>query len=638
MYVESINGWGEFSDGELSGWMYRVNGVFPAYSSSLRVLRAGDRVEWLFTRNLGEDLGGGFSDDGLSSVNKTALEAAIAEAEDRTQANYTSASWLAMEAALTAAGEVLNNENATQAEIDAAVRNLREAIAGLTELSGLPRSIALSESSITFPAAALGYSEQPYRTVSITNNGMQALSGLTVRAGTTNFVVIGNSTENSADLNPGYAVTFTIRPRVGLEAGTHTDVITVGASGAAAQIIVLNFTVNAADDAPESDDLEEAVYTTVTTDPETAVAEVEAQVISNLVERAIEAASENIIINVPVSEGINRVELELTIESVMDIEADGLSLTLQSDIATITLDAATLRGLIYGESGDTVVRIASEQLTVTSLNESQRNVAGDNFVINLTVMVGERVIRNFDGSVTVVIPYSPRIPAEEHDLLTVYHIDTFGNIQEMAGAGYSGSQITFITNHFSLFFVSEWISPFTDVLRNAWFYRSVRYAYSNDLMTGTAEGVFSPDVNLTRAMIVTILWRLEGRPTALNGGTFSDVRDDRWYSAAVAWAGETGIASGVGNGRFAPGDTATREQLATILYNYAGFKGVDTTAGSFANEFSDEGSVSSWALDAMQWANANGIIRGRTLTTLVPGGTATRAETATMFMQFAEKL
>jgi hypothetical protein len=94
--------------------------------------------------------------------------------------------------------------------------------------------------------------------------------------------------------------------------------------------------------------------------------------------------------------------------------------------------------------------------------------------------------------------------------------------------------------------------------------------------------------------------------------------------------------SGVGNGRFAPNDTATREQLATILHNYAGFRGADTTAGSFANEFSDESSVSSWALGAMQWANANGIIRGRTLTTLVPKGTATRAETATMFMQFIE--
>ena len=179
--------------------------------------------------------------------------------------------------------------------------------------------------------------------------------------------------------------------------------------------------------------------------------------------------------------------------------------------------------------------------------------------------------------------------------------------------------------------------PFTDVHTGDWFYDAVEYAYENGMMDGIANNLFSPNGTTTRAMIVTILHRLENQP-ASGTSIFTDVPAGQWYTNAVAWAAANGIVDGYGDGRFGPNDTITREQMAAILYRYAQFKGYDVSNTGNLSGYTDAAQVSEWARTAMGWANAQGLITGNTATTLNPTGSATRAEVATILMRFVENV
>ena len=181
--------------------------------------------------------------------------------------------------------------------------------------------------------------------------------------------------------------------------------------------------------------------------------------------------------------------------------------------------------------------------------------------------------------------------------------------------------------------------PFVDVAENAWYYSSVAYAYSNGLMQGTAADKFSPDVTTTRAMIVTILYNLEGKPAA-STSKFEDVAAGAWYAAPVAWAAEKGIVTGYDADTFGPQDAITREQLATILYRYAQFKGYDTDAkkSDAFLAFKDADTISAYSYEAMQWAVETGLINGMTADTLAPAGNATRAQAAKILMMFCQNI
>lgn len=175
--------------------------------------------------------------------------------------------------------------------------------------------------------------------------------------------------------------------------------------------------------------------------------------------------------------------------------------------------------------------------------------------------------------------------------------------------------------------------PFDDVAADDWFYAPVQFVYEEGLMTGTAANTFAPDATTTRAMIVSILHRLEGAPAA-ERADFSDVSADDWYAAAVDWAAANGIVNGYDDGRFGAGDTLTREQLAAVLMNYAALKGDDTSARADLSIYSDGSTVSSWATDAMQWAVAEGLLSGTSADALSPQGEATRAQMAAILQRF----
>ena len=176
--------------------------------------------------------------------------------------------------------------------------------------------------------------------------------------------------------------------------------------------------------------------------------------------------------------------------------------------------------------------------------------------------------------------------------------------------------------------------PFADVHTGDWFHDAVSYVYGNGVMNGVSSTLFAPDAQLNRAMIAQILYNLKGRPNA-GAGAFPDVSDSAWYADAVDWAAETGLVTGYEDNTFRPENAITREQLATILYRYAQYKGYDTTQGGMAiREYADYQTISGYAVDAMTWAVNTQLVNGVTDTTLQPQGTATRAQVAAILMRF----
>ncbi len=177
---------------------------------------------------------------------------------------------------------------------------------------------------------------------------------------------------------------------------------------------------------------------------------------------------------------------------------------------------------------------------------------------------------------------------------------------------------------------------FPDIKETDWYYDSVKYVYENNLMQGTDNG-FEPNSKMTRAMLVTVLWRIAG-PGDIGSHSFSDVSADMWYSDAVGWAASNGIVSGVSETEFAPNDLLSREQMALIIFLFAKSEGYDITKSETISHFSDADEVSSWALDAVEWANGISLITGTSDTTLSPKETATRAQVASILMRFCENV
>lgn len=191
--------------------------------------------------------------------------------------------------------------------------------------------------------------------------------------------------------------------------------------------------------------------------------------------------------------------------------------------------------------------------------------------------------------------------------------------------------------HFPYMSIYEALAvPFDDVPTDSWYYGAVSFAYYNGLMDGVDDTKFDPHATMTRAMLVTVLWRLDGGH-ADGASPFTDVPNGTWYTEAVLWAAENGVVNGVGNGKFNPNGTVTREQIAAILCRYAELCGVDVSADTSLTYFPDGPQVSSYAVGPMKWAVETGLIGGRkngNTLYLVPHDGATRAEVAAILMRF----
>jgi|GEM_PF-2285060 len=430
-FVVSINGFGAFDDGPLSGWMYRVNGVFPDIAANQFTLQNGHRIEWVFTRDLGDDVGGGY---------------------------------------------------------------ISPPVPG--------------------PGAGIPVPDAP-----------------------------SVSTEVEADVTDGAAV---------------------------------------ADIAPETVDY--------------------------IVAEALAQDAENIVISIANTEDAISLEVNLVVESLSALAENEITLTVQSYIATITLDLDTLVGLVYDTDYDLTVSLIVELVYEDSeaLNPRQREIVGHSMVISLTLRIGDEYIRDFEGVVTVTIPYTPADDFYDYDLLTVFHLDYFGNIIEMEDSVFYNGFITFTTTHFSVFFVGTRGANY-DI---GYIYVPVLPPY--EIMNAA----------VSRAEVVTMFWQLAGSPELITTGqpAFADVL----FSPAIEWAARYGIVQGHGDGFFAPYDYVNAEQFAAILHRYAIFKRrvADARGTVYGESF-----VSPWALEAMQWVNS--------FATLPPGA-ITRAEIAEVLEMFFE--
>ena len=180
------------------------------------------------------------------------------------------------------------------------------------------------------------------------------------------------------------------------------------------------------------------------------------------------------------------------------------------------------------------------------------------------------------------------------------------------------------------------VGSFTDVRTNNWFAGAVEYVVNNGLFSGVSDTSFAPNEPVTRGMLVTVLWRAAGEPSA-SASAFADVPADAWYSKAVAWANVNGIVQGYDASTFAPDDRITREQLAAIFQRYAGFKGMETSGRGDLSQFGDTGALSNWAQEGVSWAVGAGLISGKGDGVLDPQGATTRAEAAVILQRFLEK-
>ena len=176
-----------------------------------------------------------------------------------------------------------------------------------------------------------------------------------------------------------------------------------------------------------------------------------------------------------------------------------------------------------------------------------------------------------------------------------------------------------------------WVNPYTDVKKGDWYFDAVRFVSEEKLFSGMTATEFAPGVSLSRAMLVTVLWRHEGQPTA-KAAAFTDVPADAWYAKAVAWAAANGIVEGVSATEFAPDAPITREQLATLIYRYANYKKYAAKDGGKLS-FTDADRVSAYAVPALSWATANDVVTGRDDGSVDPQGGATRAECAIVMMR-----
>lgn len=180
-----------------------------------------------------------------------------------------------------------------------------------------------------------------------------------------------------------------------------------------------------------------------------------------------------------------------------------------------------------------------------------------------------------------------------------------------------------------------WVNPFSDVPENAPYRDAVKTVFTGGLMDGTGPSTFSPSLETTRGMAVTVLWRMSGRPASSFAHGFSDVVNGTYYETSISWASENGIVSGYGNGFFMPDRAVSRQELAVIIYNYAAYLKLNVAEGADLSIYSDRAAIAPWAEDAISWSVKSGIVTGTSNTELSPDAPANRAQAAIIAMRFS---
>ena len=346
----------------------------------------------------------------------------------------------------------------------------------------------------------------------------------------------------------------------------------------------------------------------------------------------------------------------VTLPAGTEVTADSFEITLSDSKATLT-------GPAKGEDGVWTFTVTAEDgvtsktytVTVSFTEAPKSNDAG---VSSITV-AGFKAVAGANNSYTVTVPYGTVVQTgsfvivTRHPRATVSALTNTRNIWSFTVTAEDGVTTAVYTVTVNAAALPEPITPgvdnkkpaskpevklpFTDVSTSDWFYDDVAFVYENGLFSGTDSRSFSPNASMTRAMLVTVLYRLEGEPTVTGRSSFTDVRSGAYYEKAVIWAAANGIVTGTDSTSFSPDAKVTREQLAEILYRYAQYRKLDTDASAKLNSFTDADSVSAYASEALGWAVSEGLINGAS-GKLMPKGDATRAQVAAILHRFVKNV
>lgn len=360
--------------------------------------------------------------------------------------------------------------------------------------------------------------------------------------------------------------------------------------------------------------------------------------------------------NIEIAAG-ETIEFNVTCEP--QILSDAIKTTFGTENASVAaFDGNTLKGLtagtttIYGSV--TPFGTAVENITVTVSGETKDT--SDNYPVEKTSSSGRSSGGNTKYTVTLNTNGGNAL-----DALKVTKNSVVGELETPIKEGYvfagwyldealtSKADLNAkVTNDMTLYakwaektpidVVDAWENPFIDVKPDDWFYNDVGYANQNGLFSGISENSFAPNDDLTRAMLVTVLYRAEGQPEIENTMKFTDVSESDYYADAVTWAEANGIVNGVSEKEFAPNDKITREQIAAIMYRYAIYKGIETVTLEENLAFTDAGDISEYAVSALNWTVRQEIFKGYDDETIRPQNNATRAEAAAVLRRFLDKL
>ena len=339
--------------------------------------------------------------------------------------------------------------------------------------------------------------------------------------------------------------------------------------------------------------------------------------------------------------------MEKIADAVASESSDANGLEVKLPTGSVTFDSEAVAA-IAEQTGGKDLAVNLDGIKVTDLASAQQEAVKElEVVLDAYLTVGGQRISDFKGgSATVKIPYTLK-DGQTAQGLVVWYVANDGTKTQVP-ATYDGKNVVFTVPHFSNYVIAYDaekaaacpqddtcpISAFTDADPKAWYHDGVHYVLDNGIMNGTGGGKFEPGATATRAMIVTMLWRMEGEPGADYAMTFADVESGAWYAGAVRWAASNGIVSGYSDAAFGPNDSITREQLAAIFYRYAQSKGQGFTgAWMFLLDYPDAADVSEWADEAMHWMVMNELIQGMD-GLLNPKGEATRAQIATILMRY----
>lgn len=348
----------------------------------------------------------------------------------------------------------------------------------------------------------------------------------------------------------------------------------------------------------------------------------------------------SITINMAKGKEISKANIEVPKISVDEISKERLDLNLKTPIATISIPNKALKEISKQAKGEDI-KIIIDKIKEEKLTQRQKSTVKEEIIYNISIMSKEDKISSFGGKqITISLPYKLKA-GQKKDKVSVWHLNDKGELKKIKSRYNEKTEfVIFKTDHLSYYIVGYDNSiSFIDVKEDDWFYESVMYAVQKGLFTGTGEKTFSPNLTMTRGMLVTVLYRLDGSPSINGlGKSFIDVKDDQWYAEAIKWTLERSIVKGITDTEFKPENNITREQLAVMLYRYAEIKGLNTEIKGNMEIFTDKENISNWAREAMTWAVGSELMIGKEDNKLSPLANASRSEVSTIFKRFIENV